>query len=328
MLAVCETQVCEDADPMDFHMPGYTFLSVFFPHRGVAIYISNDIVYQYQQHLFTSDAELSAVWVKFKVQAHIAHFCFVYRSPSLAKDSTFNKIDCLSDSISKILESYPDSEIIVAGDFNIHNSNWLHHSSHTSREGLYVELFAENNNLKQLVKEPTYFPNVEGQCQNILDLFMTSDPEKYEVHNLAPLGNSDHMTISASFSYSPTMSASIPAPKRKLWLYAKADWRALNEFFDKFNWNLCFLDKNIDSAAEMVSNIILLGMRLYIPSKNKSIKPKDRSWFNKTCADAVRSKEEAFIEWKSIPTPANELLRKEARNRCNAILKQQQFLHE
>ena len=120
----------------------------------IAIYISNDIVYQCQQHLFTSDAEFSAFWVKFKVQAHIAHFCFVYRSPSLAKDSTFNKIDCLSDSISKILESYPDSEIIVAGDFNIHNSNWLHHSSHTSREGLYVELFAENNNLKQLVKEP------------------------------------------------------------------------------------------------------------------------------------------------------------------------------
>ena len=67
---------------------------------------------------------------------------------------------------------------------------------------------------------------------------------------------------------------------------------------------------------------------MYIPSKNKSIKLKDRSWFNKTCVDAVRSKEEAFIEWKSIPTPVNELLRKEARNRCNAILKQQQFLHE
>ena len=136
------------------------------------------------------------------------------------------------------------------------------------------------------------------------------------------------MTISASFSYSPTMSASIPAPKRKLWFYAKANWRALNECFDKFNWKLCFLDKNIDSAAEMVSNIILLGMRLYIPSKNKSIKPKNRSWFEKMCADAVRSKEEAFIAWKSIPTSVHELLRKEARNRCNAILKQQQFLHE
>ena len=90
------------------------------------------------------------------------------------------------------------------------------------------------------MKEPTYFPNIEGQRRNILDLLMTSDPEKYEVHSLAPLCNSDHMTISASFSYYLTMSASIPAPKRKLWLYAKADWRALNEFFDKFIWKLCF----------------------------------------------------------------------------------------
>ena len=30
-------------------------------------------------------------------------------------------------------------------------------------------------------------------------------------------------------SYSPSMSASIPAPKRKIWLYAKADWRAIIE---------------------------------------------------------------------------------------------------
>ena len=69
-------------------------------------------------------------------------------------------------------------------------------------------------------------------------------------------------------------------------------------------------------------------MLLYIPSKNKYIEPKDRSWFNKTCATAVRSKEEAFIEWKSNPTPENEVLIKKTRNGCNAILKQQQFLHE
>ena len=58
------------------------------------------------------------------------------------------------------------------------------------------------------------------------------------------------------------------------------------------------------------------------------MKPEDRSWFNKTCADAVKSKEEAFIEWKLNPTPKNELLRNEARNRCNDVLKQQQFLYE
>ena len=77
------------------------------------------------------------------------------------------------------------------------------------------------------------------------------------------------------------------------------------KFFPKFNYKLCLLDNNI------VANNILLGMRLIIPSKNKSIKSKDRSWFNKTCADAVRFKEEAFIEWKSNPTPENQLLLKE-----------------
>ena len=48
------------------------------------------------------------------------------------------------------------------------------------------------------------------------------DPQKYEVHNIAPLGISDHMTIAASFSYSPSMSTSILNPKPKFWLYGKA----------------------------------------------------------------------------------------------------------
>ena len=48
VLAVCEIQVCENADPLDFHINGYTFLSAFFPYRELAIYIRNDIVYYCQ----------------------------------------------------------------------------------------------------------------------------------------------------------------------------------------------------------------------------------------------------------------------------------------
>ena len=71
----------------------------------------------------------------------------------------------------------------------------------------------------------------------------------------------------------------------------------------------------------MVSNNISLGKRLYIPTTNKSIKSKDRFWFTKTCADAVRTKEEAFIERKSNTIPENEQLRNEAKIRCNVVLK-------
>ena len=69
-------------------------------------------------------------------------------------------------------------------------------------------------------------------------------------------------------------------------------------------------------------------MRSHIPSKMAPIKPKDRTWFNETCRNAVRSREEAFRNWQSNRNADTERLRKLARNRCNAILRRQKFLHE
>ena len=69
-------------------------------------------------------------------------------------------------------------------------------------------------------------------------------------------------------------------------------------------------------------------MRSFIPSKMVPIKPKDRSWFNETCRNAVRSREEAFRNWQSNRNADTERLRKMARRRCNAIRRRQKFLHE
>ena len=327
LLALSETQVCEDADPLDFYVPGYHLLPAFSSHRGIALYIRSDIAFKVQQSRVT-DRMFNTPWVKLNISGHVFHFGFVYRSPNLDRAATYFNMDALSDDISSFLENCPNSEVVVAGDFNIHNASWLRHSSHTTPEGQYVELFAESNNLTQLVKEPTHIPCVDGHSQNILDLFMTSHPEKYDVKLLAPLGNSDHHTISTSFSYTSLRTVSAPAPKRIVWQYEKANWSELNRFFLCFNWKLCFLDRNITSAAKMVEEIILLGMRSFIPSKNVSIKPKDHSWFNATCRDAVRSKEEAFRNWRFNKNAHTDDVRKQVRNRCNAILRRQKFLHE
>ena len=180
IMAVNETQVCQDADSQDFHIPDYCLLPLFVPHRGLALFIRNDIAFQIQQQYNITDPEFTAQWVKLRVNKQIIHFCFLYRSPNCSKQFTFDKFDNLSDSITSIQNKYPNSEIIVAGDFNIHNKNWLTHSSHNSPEGLYVELFAESNLLTQMVKEPTHIPCVEGQFSNTLDLFLTTHPEKIQ----------------------------------------------------------------------------------------------------------------------------------------------------
>ena len=173
-MAVCETQVCEDSDPMDFHVPKYTLLPLFSAHKGLVLFIRSDVAYQCQQQLNTLDAEFSSFWVKFKIQGRILHFCFVYRRSNIERVRTSSTLETLSNSISSILARCPQSEIVVAGDFNVHNIDWLEFSSHTSSEGQDVELFAELNQLTQLVKDPTHISCVEGHSNNLLDLFLTS----------------------------------------------------------------------------------------------------------------------------------------------------------
>ena len=103
VFALCETQVSGDSDPQDFHIPGYHLLSLFIFHRGLVVYIRDNVVYQHQQHFDCNDAEFNSLWVKFKIRSHILHFGFLYRSPNTEREHTYNGFDALSESISKIL---------------------------------------------------------------------------------------------------------------------------------------------------------------------------------------------------------------------------------
>ena len=188
-----------NADSQDFRLPGYSLLPLFIPHRGFAFYIRSCTAFQNQPQLDILTIEFTAKWVKLKLNKATLHFCFLYRSSNLDCHQTLNRLDCLSDSITDILKKCADSEVAVAGDFSVHNVKWLTHSSHMTSEGENAEIFAISNQLTQLVNIPTHIPCVDGQTHNLLDLFLTSHPNKYEIEVLAPLGNSDHKVISANF---------------------------------------------------------------------------------------------------------------------------------
>ena len=127
-------------------MSDYIFLSDFFALRERVIYVRYQCISAISIYIRRKPNLFSLL--KFKVQSHIAHFCFVYRSPNLAKDSSFNTIDSLTASIINVLELYPDSEIIAAGDFNIHNFNWLH-PSRKQQSDTISELFSIFSSLSE-----------------------------------------------------------------------------------------------------------------------------------------------------------------------------------
>ena len=82
---------------------------------------------------------------------------------------------------------------LFMGDLNRHHQEWLG-STTTNRHGVAAFDFAAFSGCDQLVVGPTH---ARG---GTLDLLMTDVPDLKRVAVVAPIGNSDHSTLSAVIS--------------------------------------------------------------------------------------------------------------------------------
>ena len=144
-------------------------------------------------------------WLKISLPHATKYICTLYRSPNSNNNELL--FDHLSNSIETITLQSPRSEIIVLGDFNIHNSDWLSYSSNvTDPAGREAEAFAIVNDLTQVISEPTRVPDRAGEKANALDLFLTSNPSIYSPPTVSsPLGNSDHCLITLRHDFLPQL---------------------------------------------------------------------------------------------------------------------------
>ena len=101
----------------------------------------------------------------------------------------------LADKIELINSALSKSQIILLGDFNVHNSAWLQYSGITNAADREAEAFTTSHDLTQLLIFPTNISDRSSQSAYTLDPFLTSDPENFSISSSAPLGNSDHCLI-------------------------------------------------------------------------------------------------------------------------------------
>lgn len=326
ILALSETQVFSDLDLNQYDFPGYSFQPAFFPHRGVGIYIKNTLICSrlttFEQR---SNAKFAFIWLKLKVVNRDIYFCFLYRSSELNSDQTWVELDHLSSTIDSIYSSSPQAEVIIAGDFNVHNDQWLPFSHTRDLPGIYLELFSSLNLLTQIVDQPTYNPRAAGQLTSLLDLFLTTDPFKYDVKVNAPLGNSDHSLISISYRSSALLNSS---NNRKLvWHFKRARWDDLNLFFSNYDWSHCF-HHDVDSACTLITNKILSGMNRFIPHNFIKIRNSPETWFTNRSKQAIKAKNAAFLAFKRNPSDSSKSLFVSARNTCSSIIAHDKHLFD
>jgi len=138
-----------------------------------------------------------------------------------------------------------------------------------------------------------------------------------------PLGASDHIIIVADipldlFREAPT--------KRTVWRYARADWDRLRNHFRTLDWDTAFTDSPDDSCKN-ITDLIIGGMKRFIPSRTLVSRPSDPAWWTPECTSAVNHKKKA---WKHAADDKSPLSRKSAEaaaQQCTQQLRRAEAAH-
>ena len=174
---------------------------------------------------------------------------------------------------------------LFVGDLNGYHQEWLG-STTTNRHGVAAFDFATVSGCNQMVVGPTH---ARG---GTLDLLMTDVPDLVWVSVAAPIGNSDHSSLSAVIS----MAQAVPnlCVSRKVFLKHQANWNtvvsALQDLPRHNIWSA-------DNPVEVLNQNLLLLVGRFGPTSIIRVRNKDKPWFDDQCWHAFGLKQEAHLRW-------------------------------
>ena len=185
--------------------------------------------------------------------------------------------------------------------------------------GIEAFHFSISNELEQIIKHPTRVPDRHDHAANPLDLFFTSNPQKYTYTVSSPLRSSDHCTVSVTSTFTPPPP--IPPTQRHLWHFENAQRADMSNFLFDFPWyDYCFQTRDPDLAATAVGEVMDSGMRAYITYSLITFSP-SKPWFDRACSSAISDREGAHRSYQASPSELTHATFISARNRCSAKLR-------
>ena len=161
------------------------------------------------------------------------------------------------------------------GDLNGHQQEWLG-SATTNRHGVAAFDFTTVSGCNQLVVGPTH------ACGRTLDLLMTDVPDLVQVSVVAPIGNSDHSSLSAVI----LMAQAIPnlCVSRKVFLKHQVNWNTVCGTMLDLPWHNIW---SADSPVDVLDEHLLLLVSHFVPTKIIRVCNKDKPWFDDQCRCGV-----------------------------------------
>ena len=282
-VALTETQLNEEIYDAEICMDGYT---IFRADRtlgrskgGVAIYVRDDLASETIVLASSSDGtvEYLLLWTeKIKLATGI-----IYRPPSCPLNNFENAMKDIEAKINELGSLLPS--IILMGDFNFPTMSWvtgrLYGGSREYRcQGECLRKFMEVFMLEQYIMEPT-------RKDNILDLFLTNNPDIVKMIDVGNTIMSDHDLITVTIDIN-LEGATEPKEKRDFGPLSKLNfhnnninWKEVSDEFERIDWSSWELISDIKSKYSGLVKIIEDVCTKLIPPRRahkSNIIPRDR----------------------------------------------------
>ena len=133
---------------------------------------------------------------------------------------------------------------------------------------------------------------LSAQPMHIMEhyLLMTDVPDLVRVTVVAPIGNSDHSSLSAVIS----MAQAVPnlSVSRKVFLKHQVNWNTVCGAIRELPWRNIRLS---DSPVEVLNKHLSLLVGRYVPTKVIRVHNNDKPWFDDQCRHAFGLKKEAHL---------------------------------
>ena len=206
--------------------------------RGMVAYV-RDGYGAFRQHKFECDCCEMLVFRVCGVRQNVYVYS-LYHNPDL-DDRIF---DCLLASMVTVQPEVVRASFLFVGNLNSHHQEWLG-STTTNRHGVAAFNFATDSGCDQLVVGPTH-----ARC-GTLYLLMTDVPDLVQVAVVAPIGNSDHSSLSAVIS----MAQAVPNlyGNRKVFLKHQVNWNTVCGEIWELPWlNIWLSDNPVEVLNEQL----------------------------------------------------------------------------
>ena len=240
---------------------------------GVCVYIRDNINFTILEDL--EDPSFEALWLKLRPARLPRGFsCIVlgiiYHPPNNNNPAI---LDYLWQSLSSIESRFPNSGLLIVGDFNRLNTKRLQNSF----------------DLKQIVKFPT-------RGDKILDLVLTNLREYYkDPIQRPPHGLSDHMSVEVQpkdRSQLPDSRSTIKTRDLK-----PSNRLAIRIYLQEVDaYTLVGNEHGYAEKASSFQSIIQHGLDSVLPLRSKAIHSRDPPWINSSLKDLIRRWQRALAE--------------------------------